>query len=178
MPALGATVFSGVGLPQPAKQPVAPANNIAGSPGDTTSSVWFKGSTDEQGEVFAIEEFGSLQDQLMQTNSHMRNRNTINSVLKSSYSSAKTMPEAIVAATVDQNMASILGGQGKYGQAEQLYLNALKTMEKYENAPEYVILVESFAEFLDKRDRPGEAASYRSRITTIEIATDYGAIVI
>ncbi|MFN8551970.1 MAG: tetratricopeptide repeat protein [Candidatus Obscuribacterales bacterium] len=125
----------------------------------------FKDASDEPDQAFAIDEFtdSSLQDQIIAAASHVRNTSTINSVLRKSYA-GNSRPEAVVAATVDQNIATIYCGQGKYGQAEELYKNALHMMDSYQDAPEYFVLIETYANFLDRQGRTAEADAYRAMI--------------
>ncbi len=126
---------------------------------------------EEAEEAYSLEDFSeSLQDQMMNAGTHVRNTSTINSILRQSYS-GNSRPEAVVAATVDQNMATIYCGQGKYGQAEQLYQNALKTMDKYTDAPEYKVLLETYANFLDRQGRRLEGDAYRSKLYALDVRT-------
>lgn len=145
-----------------------------GTPGGADSNSYlFKDSDvdDSALEIFGLDEVNdSLQDQMMKVGSHLRNTGTINSVLRKSYG-GNTRPEAVVAATVDQNVATIYCGQGKYGQAEELYRNALKTMEKYTDAPEYGVLLETYANFLDRQGRSLEGDLYRAKLLAVGTET-------
>jgi hypothetical protein len=142
-------------------------NNGAGN----SDQALFKDVSDDAVQAFSLDDFSntSLQDQLINAGTHVRNTGTINSVLRKSYG-GNTRPEAIVAATVDQNIATIYSGQGKYGQAEELYKNALQVMDRYQDAPEYSVLIETYAAFLDKQGRCAEADSHRAKLCNLPVS--------
>jgi hypothetical protein len=146
-----------------------PGGKDGGKYGGKNDQAFFKDVSDDDAvQAFSLDDFSgmSLQDQMINAGTHVRNTGTINSVLRKSYG-GNTRPEAIVAATVDQNIATIYCGQGKYGQAEELYKNALHMMEQYQDAPEYSVLLETYAAFLDKQGRGAEADSYRARLCNL-----------
>jgi hypothetical protein len=162
------------------------ANGGAGGGGSLAKN----GSADEdgfEGEVSSLDQYAenaeadalykpgtqSLERQMMDAKSAVKTLNAFNSVLqKASLNKTETLPEAIVSATVDQNMATLMVGQGKYSQAEQLYAHAISVMQNYPQAPEYKILIETYANYLSKRGRDLEADQYRRQILVADVVTN------
>ncbi|CAN5540613.1 hypothetical protein BH10CYA1_BH10CYA1_18530 [soil metagenome] len=172
-------------LTAPIQPAVSPDTKTASSGTDESNQVFKEGAANEDGEdgeVFALDAFDSnaeadalykpgtqsLQRQMMDAANSAHMIGTFNSVLSKVNAPSQSLPEAVVQATVDQNFATMMLGQGKYAQAEQLYRSALKTMEKYTDAPEYKILLDTYANFLDRQGRHQDAAAYRSEIVALE----------
>lgn len=141
------------------------------------SSLLMKDGIDEDGEGDAqsLEDFGtgadalykpgtqSLERQMMDASNHATRPSQLNSLLrKTSINSVNSLPDAIVAATVDQNMATLMAGQGQYAKADELYRSALNVMESYSESDEYRILLDTYANYLSKRGREYEANEYRA----------------
>lgn len=108
----------------------------------------------------------SLERQMMDASNHAVRPGQLNSLLrKASPNAVNNLPDAIVAATVDQNMATLMAGQGHYAKADELYRNALSVMENFSESDEYRILLDTYANYLSKRGREYEANEYRYRMT-------------
>ncbi|MBS1957311.1 MAG: RHS repeat protein [Cyanobacteria bacterium SZAS-4] len=178
-------------LPQPTL-PTSDANapETANNGGGGGGNLEKNGSVDEdgfEGDVSSLDQYSenaeadalykpgtqSLERQMMDAKSAVRTLNAFNSILQQpSLNKGETLPDAIVSATVDQNMATLMVGQGKYNQAEQLYTHAISVMQNYPQAPEYKILLETYANYLSKRGRELEANEYRRRITSTEVVSN------